>query len=252
MALTDKGNPWPNGPKLSKKVKVDDLERQAQAYDYAIAQIDAEAKSIEDGTHPELVARVKALNNARDARVGHAASRLAPPWGGRGRAAPPSLRTLRLPPRSRARERPPAAPSQIARATRDFEAEMVTLDRLRDHEIEVSEREMRRRLETAEEKLLDQMAAAKARAEGLEDAARVNTRSLRSKESKDDDRNARRSAVRNRGPQTPATLLLDQGLTEAEITDDFVAIATDYNATQAAYADAAANGGAKRKRDDAD
>ena len=149
MALTDKGNPWPNGPKLSKKVKVDDLERQAQAYDYAIAQIDAEAKSIEDGTHPELVARVKALNNARDARVGHAASRLAPPWGGRGRAAPPSLRTLRLPPRSRARERPPAAPSQIARATRDFEAEMVTLDRLRDHEIEVSEREMRRRLETA-------------------------------------------------------------------------------------------------------
>ena len=52
MALTDKGNPWPNGAKLSKKVKVDDLERQAQAYDYAIAQIDAEAKSIEDGTHP--------------------------------------------------------------------------------------------------------------------------------------------------------------------------------------------------------
>ena len=89
MALTDKGNPWPNGPKLSKKVKVDDLERQAQAYDYAIAQIDAEAKSIEDGTHPELVARVKALNNARDARVGHAASRLAPP---RGAAAAPRRR----------------------------------------------------------------------------------------------------------------------------------------------------------------
>ena len=110
---------------------------------------------------------------------------------------------------------------------------MATLDRLHDHEIQVSEREMQRRLEAAEEKLLDQMAAAKARAEGNEDAPRLNTRSLRSKEPKDDDRNARRSPIR-KGCQTPASMLLDQGLTDAEMQDDFVAIATSHAMKQAA------------------
>ena len=138
---------------------------------------------------------------------------------------------------------------QIARATRDYEAELATLDRLHDHEIEVSGREMRRRLDAAEEKIVDQLASAKARAEGIEDPTRVHaTRNLRSRDAKDDERGPRRGAARTRGPQTPATLLLDQGLTEAEMLDDFVAIAS---AVQA-QGEPVANGGTKRKKDEAE
>jgi len=111
---------------------------------------------------------------------------------------------------------------------------MAALDRLHDHEIEVSEKEMRRRLDAAEGKILDSLAAATR--EGGEGGgggggdARINTRSLRSKETKDDDRNPRRSPFgRAKGPATAASLLLDQGLTEAEILDDFFAIATEHN-----------------------
>lgn len=113
---------------------------------------------------------------------------------------------------------------------RDFDAETATLDRLHDHEIDVSEKEMRRRLEAAEFKLADQMALAKSRAEGTEDGAAVAriTRSLRSKE-KDDDRNPRRTPFRKGGPASATSLLLDQGLSEAEMLDDFVDIATEHN-----------------------
>lgn len=108
---------------------------------------------------------------------------------------------------------------------------------------------MRRRLDAAEEKIVDQLASAKARAEGIEDPTRVHaTRNLRSRDAKDDERGPRRGAARTRGPQTPATLLLDQGLTEAEMLDDFVAIAS---AVQA-QGEPVANGGTKRKKDEAE
>mmetsp|Transcript_11562 Transcript_11562/g.39753 ORF Transcript_11562/g.39753 Transcript_11562/m.39753 type:complete len:199 (+) Transcript_11562:125-721(+) len=195
----------PQNGHISVKVSKEKLERQVMAYDYALKQLDEEAATIEDGTHPELVARVKVLDDTRDAR--------------------------------------------IARATRDYEAELATLDRLHDHEIEVSGREMRRRLDAAEEKIVDQLASAKARAEGIEDPTRVHaTRNLRSRDAKDDERGPRRGAARTRGPQTPATLLLDQGLTEAEMLDDFVAIAS---AVQA-QGEPVANGGTKRKKDEAE
>ena len=210
------------------------------AYDYALKQLDEEAATIEDGTHPELVARVKVLDDTRDARARapRPAQRYLPRRSNGARAAP----SPNCPPE-------PRPPAQIARATRDYEAELATLDRLHDHEIEVSGREMRRRLDAAEEKIVDQLASAKARAEGIEDPTRVHaTRNLRSRDAKDDERGPRRCAARTRGPQTPATLLLDQGLTEAEMLDDFVAIAS---AVQA-QGEPVANGGTKRKKDEAE
>ena len=114
-------------PQVSKEK----LERQVMAYDYALKQLDEEAATIEDGTHPELVARVKVLDDTRDARARapRPARRDLPRRSNGARAAP----SPNCPPE-------PRLPAQIARATRDYEAELATLDRLHDHEIEVSGR----------------------------------------------------------------------------------------------------------------
>mmetsp|Transcript_36783 Transcript_36783/g.113786 ORF Transcript_36783/g.113786 Transcript_36783/m.113786 type:complete len:209 (+) Transcript_36783:478-1104(+) len=110
--------------------------------------------------------------------------------------------------------------ARMARAARDHEAELAALDRLRDAEVEASAREVRRRVEALEEKLAD------ARGEKPEGASR----SLRSK---DDGKDGRRSPAR-RGPNAPASSLLDTMLTETEAADDFVAIATAHGAEQLA------------------
>ena len=80
--------------------------------------------------------------------------------------------------------------------------------------------QVRRRVEALEEKLAD------ARGEKPEGASR----SLRSK---DDGKDGRRSPAR-RGPNAPASSLLDTMLTETEAADDFVAIATAHGAEQLA------------------
>mmetsp|Transcript_364 Transcript_364/g.1019 ORF Transcript_364/g.1019 Transcript_364/m.1019 type:complete len:225 (+) Transcript_364:207-881(+) len=104
--------------------------------------------------------------------------------------------------------------ARIARAARDHEAELATLDRLRDHEVRASDAEVRRRVQALEETLADRLAA---RRGGQPVETSGSGRALRSKDS-----DGRRSPNRKGG----AAALLDTGLTEAEMQDDFVAIAT--------------------------
>mmetsp|Transcript_19588 Transcript_19588/g.60572 ORF Transcript_19588/g.60572 Transcript_19588/m.60572 type:complete len:182 (-) Transcript_19588:4253-4798(-) len=162
----------------------EELAQQVRAYDVALAALDAEVESVENGTHPEYLRRCKRLQQAKNQRED--------------------------------------------RARRAYDMSVHTLERLQELEMDEARKQMERGLELAREKVADQvLAKAKGRDTTGEDGVRVSTRNLRSKHTglnEDGERSTTRRTTNRRGAQSPASVLLDKGLPDSVMEQDFQTI----------------------------
>ncbi|KAJ8601645.1 hypothetical protein CTAYLR_009831 [Chrysophaeum taylorii] len=175
------------------RLSKDELQRILRAHDSAIAQLDDELATVENGTHPQYRKQVRRLQRAKKER-----EKMARHW----------------------------YEAELVTLDRLHELEIVAASKQ-------LERGMERAREKIMDQIAAKAKIAEARREGsADDSSRMNTRSLRSKASglnEDGERTTGRRTTTRRGAQSPASMLLEKTLSDAAMDADFQSIANLQN-----------------------